>query len=142
MTKLRFLLIVLLFTLAACAPATPTATEMPFQEFTVKAVDIKFEPAVIEVVVDQPVRIIIENTGALDHDFNVDTIKVINVKSVGGEHHHSTDKEPALHVYTAPGKTARIEFTPEEVGTYEFYCSVEGHKAAGALGTLIVKENK
>jgi uncharacterized cupredoxin-like copper-binding protein len=36
-----------------------------------------------------------------------------------------------------PGKTSRVTVTLKK-GTYEFYCPVDGHKAAGMKGKLIV----
>ncbi len=37
------------------------------------------------------------------------------------------------------GQTNTIEFTPTKPGTYEFFCTVAGHKEAGMVGTLVVK---
>jgi uncharacterized cupredoxin-like copper-binding protein len=33
-----------------------------------------------------------------------------------------------------------LEFASTVPGTYEFYCTVVGHKDAGMTGTLIVKQ--
>jgi Cu+-exporting ATPase len=38
-----------------------------------------------------------------------------------------------------PGQTQRIRFTIDEPGTYVVECTVEGHAAAGMVGTLIVE---
>jgi len=41
---------------------------------------------------------------------------------------------------TSPGDSATIEFTPTKAGTYEFFCTTAGHKEAGMIGTLVVRE--
>ncbi|MBI5715993.1 MAG: cupredoxin domain-containing protein, partial [Chloroflexi bacterium] len=50
-----------------------------------------------------------------------------------------TAKEPQLHIAVAMGKSGTLEFTPTKAGTYEFFCTVAGHKEAGMKGTLVVK---
>ena len=47
--------------------------------------------------------------------------------------------EPELHVAALMGQMATLEFTPTKPGTYEFFCTVAGHKEAGMKGTLVVK---
>jgi uncharacterized cupredoxin-like copper-binding protein len=47
--------------------------------------------------------------------------------------------EPVLHVAAEPGATNRLSFTPTKPGTYEFMCTVAGHKEAGMAGTMVVK---
>jgi uncharacterized cupredoxin-like copper-binding protein len=43
-----------------------------------------------------------------------------------------------VHVAAAQGDEGTVTFTPTEAGTYEFYCTVAGHKASGMVGKLIV----
>ena len=38
------------------------------------------------------------------------------------------------------GETGEVEFTPDTIGEFEFYCSVGQHRANGMVGTLIVEE--
>jgi uncharacterized cupredoxin-like copper-binding protein len=46
--------------------------------------------------------------------------------------------DPVLHVAAEPGATGHMTFTPTKSGTYEFYCTVPGHKDAGMVGTMTV----
>jgi uncharacterized cupredoxin-like copper-binding protein len=48
---------------------------------------------------------------------------------------HGVDKDGKI---VGKGKTSRVTVTLKK-GTYEFYCPVPGHKAAGMKGKLIVK---
>ena len=43
-----------------------------------------------------------------------------------------------LNVGVAANGSGRIEFTPSQPGTYEFFCTVAGHKEAGMVGSLVV----
>ncbi len=124
---------------AACSGA-PAAG---LQEVTLKAIDINYEPKTIEVVAGQPVKLTLMNTGVLEHDFNVLTIDVKDVKATGGEqaaHNMSgMGSKAVLHIAAPAGDSAVLEFTPTTPGLYEFFCDVPGHKDAGAVGQLIVK---
>jgi uncharacterized cupredoxin-like copper-binding protein len=126
--------------LAACA-GSPTSTGP--QTITIKAVDIAYDPATIEVAGGRPVRLTMENAGALDHDWSIKTISVRDVREInseaGGHDMGSMNSTLDLHTSAEPGGSSVLEFTPTEAGTYEFFCTVPGHKEAGAVGTLIVK---
>lgn len=37
------------------------------------------------------------------------------------------------------GESETVEFTPDQTGTFEFYCSVGQHRQMGMKGTLIVE---
>lgn len=62
-------------------------------------------------------------------------------KDIKSEVSHGHEKpEPGMVVaHTTPKKEAKARFTPTQPGTYEFYCSVPGHKDAGMKGTLTVQ---
>jgi uncharacterized cupredoxin-like copper-binding protein/mono/diheme cytochrome c family protein len=66
-----------------------------------------------------PQIISITNTGASLHDFSVDALGI------------KQDLQP--------GQTVQVKIDAKP-GTYEYYCSVPGHKEAGMVGTLTVKE--
>ena len=57
------------------------------------------------------------NTGAVDHDFSIDALRI--------------------HLIEKPGKTgeATLTLTP---GTYTFFCALPGHRQSGMQGTLTV----
>jgi len=58
----------------------------------------------------------------------------------GGEGSHAPG-DAAMHAHTAAGETVTVTFTPTEPGTYEFYCTVPGHREAGMIGTLVVTDS-
>jgi uncharacterized cupredoxin-like copper-binding protein len=129
--------------LTACEPG-PSNT-LTTQEFTVAAKEFMFTPAELNVTVGQSVVISLQNTGAVEHDWSVREIE-INGEAKSSEENSGSGHmmggmgdEPKLHVAANAGGKATLTFTPSKPGTYEFYCTVAGHKEAGMVGTLTVK---
>ena len=118
------------------------ASGAPASRISLVARDIEYEPSRLVANVGEPVEIAMQNVGAIDHDLNVDGIAVRDVEArdaTTGGHGHS-GKLPALHVAASPGKTATVRFVPTAAGTFEVWCSVPGHREAGMLAILEVRE--
>jgi len=132
--KLLFVILTLL--LVSCAAPTPQKTEI-----TLTIDDFKFNPASITVQAGQIVVLTIKNKSSLEHDFAIQKIAVKDVvmQDDGMKMDHDmTGMDYDLHLATMAGETRLITFTPVNAGTYEFLCTIKGHKAAGMSGTLIV----
>ncbi|MCJ7513886.1 MAG: plastocyanin/azurin family copper-binding protein, partial [Anaerolineales bacterium] len=91
-----------------------------------------------------PVELTFINEDALEHDFSILEIPVESVSEadpMSAEHEMQMGAEvkPVLHVAAEPGATNHLSFTPTKSGTYEFFCTVAGHKDAGMVGTMVVK---
>jgi uncharacterized cupredoxin-like copper-binding protein len=82
--------------------------------------DIFFDPKTLEGTANVDVTITVTNMGAATHDFTIDELKV---------------QTPML----APGETAEVKINAP-AGDYQYYCSVPGHKEAGMVGTLTLKD--
>jgi len=126
------------FVLTACsAPPTP-------QPVTLAAKNMTFNPSSFEATAGAPVVLTLVNEDALEHDFSILEIPVESVSEpdpVSAEHQMEmgeTAVEPVLHVAVQPNETNQLTFTPTKPGTYEFYCTVPGHKEAGMVGTMVV----
>jgi uncharacterized cupredoxin-like copper-binding protein len=145
--RLLVILIFLAAALVACGGSEEVAEPNvdAHQEVTVEAVDLAFTPITVEVPAGQPVKLTLQNNGALEHDFSVMEIEVEGVHEEAGEHdegsEHTMTVDPELHVAAAAGTAGTVEFTAGHPGTYEFFCSVPGHKEAGMVGRLIVVES-
>jgi uncharacterized cupredoxin-like copper-binding protein len=83
-----------------------------------KGEDIKFDVTTITAKVGQSVTVNLENTGALEHSFVVDELNV--------------------NILVKPGEKGTVTFTPQQAGTYTYYCHIQGHREAGMVGTLTV----
>jgi plastocyanin len=81
--------------------------------------NLAFEPSMIVVGVGEPVAIALTSVDVA-HDLTIDAFDG--------------------HVYAEAGQTAEGGFTADMAGTYEFYCSVAGHRDAGMVGMLTVTD--
>jgi uncharacterized cupredoxin-like copper-binding protein len=117
------------------------ASPAPARAVTVTIDNLAYSPKLFTVAANQPVQVTLVNDTTLAHDFSVQTISVVNVVETNSAQHSDMEMTgmPDLHVAAAAGQTATLTFTPTQPGTYQFFCTVPGHKDAGMLGTLIVQ---
>ena len=62
---------------------------------------------------------------------------IIHIKTTSGMHNFNLD-EFNIHVETPKDETTTVEFIANQTGSFQYYCSKPGHRAAGHWGTLIV----
>lgn len=81
-----------------------------------------------------------------NHSFSASEIRVdagdtvtVNFMSNGGFHDFVLDEFDAATERVNEGGTTSVTFVADEVGTYEYYCSVGNHRAMGMVGNLIVE---
>jgi uncharacterized cupredoxin-like copper-binding protein len=130
---------VLLALAAGCTAGNDDDTVPPdAQRLTVTFGDaLTFDPPVLTVQAGRPVVLTVRNTGGTDHDLAITGMPARDVKNkVEGGHGHPPGNVIVGHPKTNSEVT--IRFTPTATGTYEFYCSVTGHREAGMKGTIIV----
>ena len=125
--------------LAACSSG-PEPLEVSLQ-----AAEFRFEPSSVEVMAGQQVTVTMQNMGTVEHDFVIQEIPVEQsaAESESATPGHTMDEmevEPAVHMGAMAGMSDSVSFVPTKPGTYEFFCAVPGHKEAGMVGTLIVRE--
>lgn len=112
------------------------------QEITIDAKSMQYQPATFEVAAGQPVRLTFKNDDTVEHDLSIIEIPTSHMSessnSMASHDMGGMDVQPELHVAAAAGGSAQVEFTPSKPGTYEFFCTVAGHKEAGMHGTLTV----
>ena len=106
---------------ASAAQPTPAAGgDAAAAPITIASEDIRFEPKQVEIPANTDVTVKLPNNGASPHNFSIDALK-ISVDLPAGEQDATTT------INAAPG-------------SYEYYCNIPGHKDAGMVGTLTVKE--
>lgn len=138
MSRNIFFVFVLAIFLVGCVSTPAQATT----EINVEASDFAYQPTSITVPAGEPVTISLNNSGRAEHDFVVEKINVTEVQASdsGPAAHHAGGHEADydLHFFARAGDTETLQFTALEPGTYEIFCSIEGHKEAGMVGTLVV----
>lgn len=94
------------------------ATTGDVKEFTVSGSPFKFDLTTLTVNKGDKVRITFKNLNGT-HDFVIDELDV---------------KTKTLQT----GGQEVVEFTADQTGTFEYYCSVGNHRQMGMKGSLIV----
>lgn len=84
-----------------------------------------FEPNRLIVQVGIPVRLILENgTLFAGHDFSV----------------FAPDAGLEFDTYVPARQQVTVQFVPDKVGEFRFYCNIDDHAEKGMTGTLVVVE--
>lgn len=119
-----------------------SADDAPAQTLQLAMQDIAYDSQALTATRGATVRLDLENRGAIAHDFTIERIDVDNVEMTGGmtSGEHGQDEDgPDLHIALDAGATGSLEFSPSEAGTFEYFCTVAGHREAGMRGTLTVE---
>lgn len=102
----------------------------------VKPSQFFYDPSNIKLEKDKPVSLIFKNNDSIEHDIEIKNIPIKTI--VTGSHEGHSASEADFHLHAAAQKQSKITFTPLKTGTYEFYCTIPGHKENGMVGLLIV----
>lgn len=89
------------------------------KEIVVEGINYAFKPSSITVKKGEKTRILFKNTGGT-HDFVVDELNIRTAMIQGNTEDF-------------------VEFTPDKIGSFKFYCSFGNHRAMGMEGTIIVQ---
>lgn len=80
--------------------------------------EFSFSPSTLTLKAGQPQKIVLKNTGSIEHDLAV--------------------SEANFKVSAMPGQSRDKTLTMDKPGTYEFVCTVAGHEPAGMKGQITV----
>lgn len=106
------------------------------KDITIHTINMKYTPTEIVLDKDQQVNLILSNQDNVEHDIEVIIPNINN--GTQSEHEHSL-KENRIHLHAEPKETQSIRFTPTTTGSFEFICTVPGHKESGMVGKIVVK---
>jgi len=95
-----------------------------------------YDPTKVIVKKGQNVSLTLKNEDSIDHDIEIKNIPF----DVNGTENHQEhiNKKGGFHLHAPARKQAKITFTPLKQGTYEFFCTIPGHKEKGMVGLLII----
>ncbi len=152
-TRALSLLVVagLSITLAACSssdskPADPADAAASAALFDVPAAmsasldmtDIKYSAGALTAKSGEVLEVALANKGSIDHDVTVKELPGDRALRVEGKAAKVEDGK-GIHAHIKSGSSGTLRLKVPAPGTYEFYCSVAGHKEAGMKGTLTVQ---
>ena len=104
-------------TLAQAQVAAPPPANLS-TNVTITATEFKFSPTSFQVPRGRKVTFTLDNRGVVEHDL--------------------TFQSAGLSLTAKPGQTATADATFDKAGTFDFFCSIPGHKDAGMKGTMMV----
>ncbi len=97
--------------------------EIPEEAIRIEISAEGFEPSTFEVNEEEKVILIVTSQDKWTHIFKFED-EILSKVAVG----------------VGPGETRAITFyAPSEIGEYEFFCDIPGHKGRGEKGKMIVK---
>lgn len=135
-----------LLALTACSSEGEQAVAglEPVLAFSVLGTDtLEFEPAAVAVTAGNAIEITLRSEGAVEHDYTVEGAGPFGnaFDQAGGHSHDDEEFAEDLHIaHAAAGEEAVSLFTIDEPGVYDVYCSIPGHREAGMVGHLAVRE--
>jgi uncharacterized cupredoxin-like copper-binding protein len=100
------------------APAGAATASAAAEQVHLTVKEWSFQPSALQLPVGKPVTIVLDNKGQLDHD--------VTIPSLG------------ISLKAAAGKSASQTVTATKAGTFDFLCSIPGHKEAGMQGKVQV----
>ena len=105
----------------SCPPGASESASASPEDFTVEveAHEFYFQPNQLTVSASGPTTIVLHDTGMITHNFTVDAL--------------------GIQVVASHGRTAEVTLQDLPPGSYQFYCSISGHKEAGMVGTIVVQ---
>ncbi|MGE0750977.1 MAG: plastocyanin/azurin family copper-binding protein [Variibacter sp.] len=98
-----------------------------------------FVPKQIKVRKNEQIRLVIDNSGELDHEF------VLATPEENAKHAEAMKKNPDMEhddpnaKRVAPKKKDEIVWKFTKAGMFEYGCLIPGHREAGMIGTVVVK---
>ena len=100
---------------------------------------MKFSPERLDVKKGEQVRFVIQNKGALKHEFMLASVKDNDKHAEMMKKFPDMEHDDPNAKSVDPGKTAEIVWRFTKAGTFEFACLIPGHREAGMHGVVNVK---
>jgi uncharacterized cupredoxin-like copper-binding protein len=100
---------------------------------------MKFSPERLDVKKGEQVRFVIQNKGALKHEFMLASVKDNDKHAEMMKKFPDMEHDDPNAKSVDPGKTAEMVWRFTKAGTFEFACLIPGHREAGMHGVVNVK---
>ena len=121
----------------------PADPKQPFRvvEVTMTEADggMAFAPAEVNVKMNEQIKFIIKNAGALDHEFKLDSVEQIAKHKIEMEKNPEMEHDGPNGIRLQPSKSGEIFWKFSKAGYFEFACLIPGHYQGGMHGNVVVK---
>ena len=98
-----------------------------------------FAPNTVEVKAGEQIKFAIKNTGALDHEFKLDSSEQIAKHKIAMEKNPEMIHDDPNGTRLEPSKSGEVFWKFSKAGTFVFACLIPGHYEAGMHGKVVVK---
>jgi uncharacterized cupredoxin-like copper-binding protein len=99
---------------------------------------MRFTPDRLEIMEGETVRLVLRNTGQLQHEFVLGTRQQLEAHAAMMAKSPAMAHEDPYTSHVAPGKTGEVVWTFNRPGEFDFACLVAGHYQAGMSGKVRV----
>ncbi|WP_429875531.1 plastocyanin/azurin family copper-binding protein [Fictibacillus sp. NRS-1165] len=88
---------------------------------------------------NEKITLTLINHDAIEHDIEISPFLY---QTFNGGHNSSSShtqhskKDNVLHLHASSKTTNQLTFVPKIQGTYQFYCTIPGHKELGMIGHI------
>lgn len=106
------------------------------QDIVIETINMSYSPNEFVVKKNVPITLSLKNSDQIEHDIE---FKPFTHNLIGHSLHQHDTQENVIHLHTKPKTTGEITFSISESGTFEFYCTIPGHKEKGMVGAVVVK---
>lgn len=120
-----------LLILALAIPLTPVAAAQTQEHIMYLHENLHIAPPRIDAREGDTLSVQVLNVGSSPHD-----VVFCGDAPNGGS---TCDDRWAFTIQLPPGQSANITVPVKEAGTFEYYCSIPGHKQGGMKGELVVQ---
>lgn len=100
-----------------------------------------FEPDVVHIEHGSVVRFVINNSGALEHEFFLGSFDEIAKHQQWMRQHPDMEHDNPNAVSVPRSETATLDWNFSQITNLEFVCLLPGHREAGMFGVIIVHDH-
>jgi uncharacterized cupredoxin-like copper-binding protein len=113
--------------------------EGTFKEMSIKVhpSNFSYDPKKVILKKGQQVRLTLTNHDSIEHDIEIKYFPAMI--ETEEQHEGHTTQDANFHLHASPNNKSELIFTPLKIGTFEYYCTIPGHKENGMTGIMIVE---
>jgi len=100
--------------------------------------NMRYTPSAITVKRGETVRLVVSNTGKVNHELVLGTMKELKDHAELMRKHPGMEHDEPNMVAVRPGETREIVWQFTRAGTVDFACTIPGHLEAGMAGRVKV----